>query len=234
MRTIICNICGLKNSIFSSKCMNCGSLIREKYSNINLGDIIKNLLIDTELGIKQILFSEHKNYLLIFYFIMCLKLTYISLFKFSFLDLEIENNLMGFIFNLFIFWIVFIYFIAYLLKISIHIFFRSKIKIKDSFSLIIYPGIYVYITILILIPIEFMIFGQYLFSDNPSILDINFTKAFILISIESIILLHAIFLLWNFFSFLFESKILAIISVSFIIILLHSGNQIFENIMGIN
>lgn len=232
MRKNKCSLCGYENFILDYKCSNCKTIIREKISTINLGETLKNLLLNLEFGIKQVLFAEHKNYLIILSIFLSIKLTLITLFKISFIDIHRSHQTIIVISLLF--WLGFIYTLAFFSKLLLRLMFHIKIFYKDMLTIIVFPFIYFSLSLVLIFPIELMLFGKYLFSNNPSIFTINFGKALSVSFIEIVIFLYSVYLIFNFLVFILRLKINAMFLTTLNIILLFLGNEVLKKIIGIN
>lgn len=234
MNKIKCSICGLENFILEFKCSKCGNIIREKVSNINLGEVLKNLLFNVDFEIKQILFAEHKNYLFFLMILFSFKLTLYTLFNISFIDIGIQHQNIIFILGLFTYWFLYLSIMGILLKIILNFILKEKLKLITTLALNIFPFVYFSLSLFIFFPLELMLFGKYLFSNNPSIFDINFSKAIIITILEIITLFYSFYLLFNFLVFILCKKFLSIFLMSLNILLLFTGNKVFKIIVGVN
>lgn len=234
MNRIKCSFCGINNFILNYRCTECGTIIREKINNINLGDALKNLLFNIEFGIKQILYAEHKNYLFVLLVFFCLKATIVTLYEVSFIDFESSLKVDTALMIIFLFWFVFVLVLALIFKSLLKFFFQTKIKYKDSLTVLVYPFIYFSLSLILVFPLELMLFGKYLFSNNPSIFEINLGKAIAITTLEVLLILYSFYLLFNFLVFILHIKLNALFLTLFNIILLYIGNEVLKKIIGIN
>lgn len=203
--TTVCKNCGTENPFYSTACQNCKSYLRGKIFNIDLGFILARIIDSPLNAFKQIILSEHKNFLSFFILI--------SAFKF-FLDsrfLSLAFNKGEGSWNIFIlnFLItagaitIFVFLFSLALK-HLNKIFGLETRIKDYFALIEYSFIPHIFALLILLPIEFIVFGGNLFSNNPSPFVLKSTVATILLIFEGLIILWSIFL--NVLAFLSQTK----------------------------
>lgn len=192
---ISCRICGKENFFENLKCSSCNALIRERVPSINLGETTLYLLIEPKFAIQRVFLSEKKNYLSLLLFLFSLKLTFITFYLIKITDLELVTlNLPQFIILFIIVHLTIIHLISFFAKIFIQATEKIKIKYKNYLALYVYSFLYFSISLLILIPIEIMQFGLYLFSSNPSIFEINKTKSFLLLFLELIMILYSFYL----------------------------------------
>lgn len=211
---VICPSCGTENAVYNSKCIQCGSFIKDRIVNIDLWSTVSLLIENPMLGFKRIIASEHKNFLV---FILLL-----AVFKFwinaNFMYMAIFNKepfLSGFVTEYSIIGGItlgIILIVTLIIKIT-----TSKqlgTRIKDVFSIISYSLLPHFFAAFILFTIELIVFGGYLFSNNPSPFMLKENAAYILLAFEVLVILWAILL--SIFSFMALTK-----------------NKLFSVIMGI-
>ena len=228
MNKIFCSICDSENFILNLKCSNCGSLIRENIRTINIGETFQNFLLNTDFGIKKVLYSEKKNYLLLLISLLSIKLTILTFFDISILDQKLITTLLKLNLLVFSYWFLFILLLGVIFKVLIEIIVRNKFYYKDSLTIIAFSFLYFSVVGIILFLLELMLFGKFFFSNNPSIFQINLYKALAVISLEMIIFLYSLFLLIRFLVFILHKKFLAtLLSVAFLIFIF-IGNEILK------
>lgn len=232
MNTNTCLICGERNFILELKCSYCGNLIREKIPVINFGEMYQDLIFNTELAIKKILFAEHKNYTIFLFVLLGIKLTIFTFFEAAILDQDFNLSLIEIIAISLLFWITFIAFTCFLIKFFIQFFTKKKISIKNTSALINYSFIYFSTSLFVIFPLEIMLFGQYFFSKNPSIFEINIYKAIPIIAIEVIIILYSLYLLVKFLNFILYKVVNGMILAIIYLMLIFFGNYILKIILG--
>lgn len=230
----ICDVCNNPYFVLDYRCKICGNILREKVTVINLGEIIHSLLFEIEDGVKKILYAEKKNYVFVLLMLLSIKLTILTLFDVSFIDLNDELKSIQLIFKIFFCWFLFLFLFGVILKLMIFSIKRVNLNLKIIYSLIGYSNLFFSLTTLILFPLELMLFGAYLFSNNPSILEINYFKSVILIIIEILIMLYTIYLLFKFLVFILQQRYLAFSLTILSLFLFYTGNDIIQKIVGIN
>jgi hypothetical protein len=77
-------------------------------------------------------------------------------------------------------------------------------RFKDNLAVIIYSQMPIIFALIILFPLEIVIFGEYLFSTNPSPFQIKSTIAYVFFSVEILLFLWSFFL--TFAAFYVSSK----------------------------
>lgn len=223
---IICKSCGHENAMFRLNCTKCNNYLRARVWNINLWHNIRLLIESPTKAFQDIIWSEHKNFVVFIVIISTIKFMVDSFF----LKMTYENT--DFLLNSFfanyilvlaefvIFLILFILAYWYLNKI-----FQIETRIRDILALISYsliPSIFGLVSLLL---VEIILFGGYLFSVNPPPTVIKPTLAFALLGFEVLVIFWSIFLLAFGFYTLTKIKIYSIISsiifFTFLILILY-------------
>ncbi|MDA3861611.1 MAG: hypothetical protein PF445_10325 [Melioribacteraceae bacterium] len=161
-------------------CDNCGALLRDKYPNIDLFSTIWSLIESPTSGLKKIIFADHKNYQIFILFPLVIKLVFTSFFLQS-LFLEPVNYQKYFSVNFgigagFVTFLILLF--PFLLKILLYN--KSVItRYKDNLAITIYSHIPLVIFLLLVLPIEFALFGRFWIFSNPSPFMIKATAAYV-------------------------------------------------------
>lgn len=232
MSRFVCLVCGNNYFILDYKCKSCGNILREKFSVINISEILKDLLFDTEIGVKKILFAEKKNYVLILFVLFSLKLTIFTMYDMNFADLNSDFSTFSLPLKILMAWIGYLILVFLLIKFLFDLLYKIKVNFKTIASIFSYSNIYLSISLIILFPLELMLFGFYLFSSNPSIFEINFSKAIIVTSLEAILLIYYLYLLFKFYVFILQMKMRAIFITIISMSLIFSGNYLLQKFWG--
>jgi len=192
---VICKNCGSENPFYKLICYNCKSYLRERVYNIDLWSTIGLLIESPSKAIRTIIFSEHKNFLILLLILVSGK-TFLNGIFLTIYFRKWNANLSSYFGSylvIFIFTVVMILifsgiFREILKKLS------SRTKFKDNFSIITYSFLPSAFGILILFPIDLILFGEYLFSYNPSPFVIKETFSYALLIFEVILIIWSIFL----------------------------------------
>lgn len=186
---LVCNNCGKENPIFEVNCNNCGSYLRERIFNIDLWSTISLLIESPVQGFQKIIQSEHKNFLILILFLTILKYWVDSVFVsvYFFNDSNPGDNFFQGILITSVLAIAILMGITLMIKVVL----RNKVKtrFKDLFSIITYSQIPYFFAALILFPLELIIFGEYLFSNNPSPFLTKETVAYLMLILEVLIIM---------------------------------------------
>lgn len=193
--SVICKNCQAENPFYKSICENCKSYLRARVYNIDLGNIIARLIDSPTNGFKTIIYSEHKNFLVFLILISVLKFEIDTIFISLFFKKEIislSNFAPGYLLLVLILAGVFLLF-SYLVTIL-----NKKIgyetRVKDNFSIYFYSFLPHIFALIVLFPLELVMFGEYLFSVNPSPFAIKESIAYTLLILELLIVIWSLFL----------------------------------------
>lgn len=190
-----CPNCKSENDYFSLNCSNCGSLIRERVVNLDLWYTIGKIIESPSRAFTNIIRSENKNYTLILAILFALKLTLNSFFFKSLFGKGIDyQNFLGIniLIGLGAFFFLFLIIsslVKFVLKLN-----QINTRFKDNFSSLIYTSIPLLISLFILFPVEYAIFGRYWLFFNPSPFTIKTVPAFVFAGMELVIFIWSAFL----------------------------------------
>lgn len=228
-----CSVCNNSCFVLDYKCKVCGNVLRERVSVINFGEVFLDLMLDIDSGVKKVLYAEKKNYVFILLILLSIKLTILTLFDISFLDLN--NNLKStkLVVEVFVAWFICLILLSFFLKSIFFAIKKRNVSFKVATSIITYANLFFALSIFVLFPLELMLFGVYLFSNNPSIFEINLLKAISIISIEVLIIAYSIFLLFRFIVFILKQRFFAYFITIITLTFLYFGNELIKEFLGI-
>ncbi len=193
---IICKQCSAENPFFRHICRNCNSYLRERVVNIDLWHILSLLIESPGKAFRQIIYSEHKNFIFLIIFLTSIKLTInSSLIASAFGNIDALNN---FFRNYLIIAAGFgslIYLSAFLISKTTRKE-NSYTRVKDNFALIAYSFTPHVFALVFLFPIELIVYGVNLFSYEPSPFQLKETFAYALLIFELLIILWGFFLIY--------------------------------------
>jgi hypothetical protein len=208
---IACKKCATINPLYTSICENCGAFLRERIVNIDLFKTIGQLIENTSLAFKQILFAENKNFIIFITIFLAIKNLLLARF-FSVPELGVEGVRISFIVSYLIMLdFTFILFGAFtaiqkLLFKQLNI----EIRYKDIYTLNIYSFIPLILSLIFIFPVELVVLGGDIFSNNPNPFQIKPTVAYILGGFEVILFVWSIVLLTKSIIFITGKYILSI------------------------
>ncbi|MCF6269753.1 MAG: hypothetical protein L3J41_08590 [Melioribacteraceae bacterium] len=166
---INCENCNSDNDFYNLNCKSCGALQRDKFPNIDLFSTIWHLIETPTNTLKKIIYAEHKNYLTFLLVLLILKLLFTSFFLQSAFckPVDYQNYLSvnyGIGFAGFIILILLYPLIIKLILIN----YSVSTCYKDNLALLVYSQTPLILFLILILPIEFAIFGKYWLFSNPS------------------------------------------------------------------
>ncbi len=192
---ISCPYCNSENPYYNLTCSNCNSFVRDRVSNLDLWKIIGLLIENPKDAFKQIVFSEHKNFIFFIFFFLSVKLLidsrFVSLLSIG--SFSTKTNLFASYLILGIF-LILLFILFGVIFSKLYSSPEFKIKFKDIFSLTIYAQVPHVFALLILFPIEVIVFGDYIFSLNPSPFVIKEFISYLFLSLEILVAVWSIIL----------------------------------------
>lgn len=211
---LICKNCNQVNYTFEVNCSKCNSILRNKVVNIDFWNIITRLIEKPFDAFLYIIQSENKNYIFIISLMASIKMIILNYFISNYFFETTRLTFTDFTIS-FIIFLVICFLHASIIKFILK---QRKIKsrIKDTFTNAIYAFIPMMFTLIIIFPLEAAIFGEYLFSKNPSPFTINKTFAYLfsILEISSVLWVFILFIVSN---YIYSSKKLFSLIYSLII-----------------
>ena len=194
--TAKCKNCGHENALFRLNCTECNNYLRARVWNIDLWHDIRLLIESPTKGFQDIIWSEHKNFVVFIIIISTIKLMVDSFF----LNMITENIV--FLQHSFImdYLLVLTEFVIFLVLFTLVVWYINKLisietRIRDVFAIITYSFIPSIFALVSLFLVEIILFGSFLFSVNPSPLIIKPMLAYTLLVLEILVILWSAFLL---------------------------------------
>lgn len=198
--SIICKNCSVENPLYNQICSNCKYYIRDKLPNIDIWETISLIIESPSKSFQRIIFSEHKNFIVfltLFFAIRILIVTrFISLIESEFTSYTTAIILSYLILLIGLTAVIVIFFtlVRFTLKRINYI-----TRLKDLYSIFIYSSMPNIFAVVILFPIQVIVFGDYLFSNNPNPFQVKPIFAYALAGFEIGVIIWAFVL--NYISF---------------------------------
>ena len=224
--TAKCKNCGHENALFRLNCTECNNYLRARVWNIDLWHDIRLLIESPTKGFQDIIWSEHKNFVVFIIIISAIKLMVDSFF----LNMITEN--IAFLQHSFFmdYLLVLTEFVIFLVLFTFAVWYINKLisietRIRDVFAIITYSFIPSIFALVSLFLVEIILFGSFLFSVNPSPLIIKPMLAYTLLVLEILVILWSAFLLA--FGFYTQTKlklysiVLSVIFFSLLLLILY-------------
>jgi len=218
--SVTCPNCNSENPFYNSVCSNCKFYLRDRIYNIDLWTLMSSLIESPAKAFRTIILSEHKNFILFILFFVSIKYLVNARFIAMLSIGEFQTTIGLQLSYLIVLGITLIYFIIFSLlhKLSSK---RNEVNIrfKDTLALIIYSQIPFLFGLIILFPLELVIFGDYLFSLNPTPFIIKGTIAYLFLVIEIGLVIWSIFLVFKAFRTQAQNLFFSLTSASVFVVL---------------
>jgi hypothetical protein len=210
---VVCSHCGKENDYYNLNCSECKAYIRGHVSNIDMWHTFSQLSESPAEAFKNIVFSDHKNFVIPLVLVIAFKFLFNILFFAPYISRP------GNVFNNFIpnYIITSVSLFALLLVISFLLKFIIKLlggngRMKDYFAILVFSLIFYIVGSVVLYPIEFIAFGSYLHSISPTPFFIKPTIAYILSGTEILFAVWSVFLLIKGLYVQTKSKLFSVIA----------------------
>lgn len=218
--SVNCPNCNSENPFYNSVCSNCRIYIRDRVYNLDLWSTISSIIETPAKAFKTIILSEHKNF--IFFILLFIGFKYLINARFiSMISLGDLQSTIGLQYSyLLVLGVTLIYFILFSFLYSLSgKAFNIHLRFKDTFALIIYSQIIYLFGLIILFVLELVIFGDYLFSKNPTPFTIKSSLSYLFLALEIAIVIWSIFLVFKSFFTQSNHRLFSILaSLTFVVL----------------
>jgi len=193
-----CKKCNHVNPPYKYICSECKSYLRERVVNIDLWNTIQLIIEDPVKAFTQIIFAEHKNFIIFITFFIALKnLLFARFLSVPKLGLNgVETYLIVSLFFAVLITLILILFFSLLQK-SIFSKKGVHLRVKDIYSINSYCFIPYLFGLFLIFPVELVVLGGDIFSNNPYPFDIKPLITYILIGIEFVVILWSFYLIYR-------------------------------------
>ena len=198
--SVTCPNCSVENPFYNSVCSNCRSYLRDRVYNLDLWSLISLIIESPNKAFRTVIFSEHKNF--IFFLLLFLTLKYLIITRFiSIITIgEFQSSVGLQVSYPIILGGTIVFFLIFSLLYNLAgMYSNISLRFKDTLSLIIYSQIPLVFGLIILFTLELVIFGDYLFSINPTPFVIKGFMAYLFFVLECGTIIWSIFLLFKAF-----------------------------------
>ena len=165
---IICPVCKTQNDEYAVVCSSCKSYIQNRIANLDFFDMVWKVIESPRSAFHDITLAEHKNYSLLLFSLFGIGLSFTGFWYFrlgarfeSLLDLLAGATGTGLIVG-FVSAILF----TGLYEIMVRLL-GGKGSLKNSLAILAYSTTPVSLSLALILPIELLTFGMYLFTRNP-------------------------------------------------------------------
>ena len=197
---IVCSSCSASNPPFEYICKNCNSFIRSRVSNIDLWKTTGLLVESPMKAFTEIVFSEHKNFVVFILLLASSKLL-VDIRFVSLLTVGEFHPTTSLLFSYLIVVAVillFLLFYSFLMKFTLQSY-EIETRFRDNLAVLIYSLIPHVFGIIFLFVLELVVFGDFLFSVNPSPFVIKGMIAYLFLGAEVLLFLWSAFLSYSAF-----------------------------------
>jgi hypothetical protein len=193
-----CKKCNHINPPYKHICEGCKSFLRERVVNLDLWDTILKIIEEPSIAFKQIIFAEHKNFIILLSFLLGFKNLITSRFL-SVPQLGLNGATTSFIISLILSVMISIVPVLILSAAQINIYKKKgiRLRIKDIYSVNVYAFIPYIFGLFFIFPIELTVLGGDVFSNNPYSFQIKPAISYLLIGIEAIVLVWSFILVYK-------------------------------------
>ncbi len=195
---IKCPNCDTDNPNYSVSCSNCNAYIRDKTANIDFWETIWKMLYSPVSAAKSIIYAEHKNFTIIFLFLIILKLFLLKL-SFVYIFNETSNFADNFLINFSTFILITAVSLTIISFSLVHIskYLKWETRFMDNFALLVFSFSPLLISLLVFTPVEYALFGSYWFTSNPLPILVKPIPAIMLYSLEMVMVVWSIIIYSN-------------------------------------
>lgn len=193
-----CKKCNHVNPVYKSICEECKSYLRERVVNIDLWNTIQLIIEEPSKAFRLILFAEHKNFIMILTFLIAVKNLIIARF-FSVPQLGLNGVESSFILSLGLILIITFLLISFFSFLQKSIFKKRKLQLrfKDIYSTTAYSFVPYLFALVFIFPVELVVLGADIFSNNPFPFQIKPLITYILIGFEFLCILWSFYLIYR-------------------------------------
>lgn len=193
-----CKKCNHINPAYKNICSECKSYLRERVVNIDLWNTIQQIIETPAQAFKQIIFAEHKNFIIFITFFIAVKNLVIIRYL-SVPDLGLNGVTSPFVLSLTLTAVLTFLLLGTFAFIQIKIFNRRNVNLrfKDIYAINVYSFIPYIFGLVFIFPVELIVLGGDIFSNNPYSFEIKPLITYILIAFELITILWSFFLIFK-------------------------------------
>lgn len=214
---IICHNCHTSNNFVNLHCSNCKHLIRDRVINIDLWSSIMGSIDSPSEMFKKVVLAEHKNFILVLFILISLRHAISGLLISPYIGIiSIQYYAIRFIASTVLILILYIT----LSKTTQQNVIKeiTTFKLKDAFAIILYGQTPIIFSLVILFLFEIILFGEYLFSIQPSPLEIKPMFFYLFLTLEITVLIWTILLSFLGFRKIGINKIVAFLYALIVVV----------------
>ncbi len=165
---ITCPVCSLENDEFAVTCGRCKGFLQNRIANLDLFETAWKILESPRVAFRHIALADHKNFSLVLFGIFGISLSFTGAWYFklggrfdTLLDLIIQALLAGPVLGLAA---------GVVIAPTFHFLAKAiggKAGFRTSFGLLAYSLTPIVLSLVLVLPVELLTFGMFLFTSNP-------------------------------------------------------------------
>ncbi len=225
MISVTCSNCGNQNSVYRKICKTCNFSTRDKIANIDLWATISLLIESPSKAFFNIIASEHKNFIFLIISVTVFKLALTGSVIYSNIFISPEFN-----FNFVLITIAVMTGELMVFTLINFLFFQEqsvRIRFRDIYACLSYALTPFAMSLFIITLMELIVFGDSVFSPNPSVFTIKPWFAWFFIALESLIVIWGGILWYHAGKYFTRTGILNIVNLLFYAIFVYSGYAVY-------
>ena len=192
---ITCPVCQHENDNFALTCMSCKGFLQNRIPNLDLFETAWKIIESPRAAFRHIALADHKNYSLVLFAVFGISLSFTGLWYFelgsrfsTLLDLIIVALVSGPVLGLAA---------SVVISLVFHLFAKvsgGKAPFRTSLAVLAYSLTPVVLSVFLVLPIELLSFGMFMFTSNPHPYVIKPLSYVLLVGFDSLMTLWTILL----------------------------------------
>lgn len=204
-----CPSCHTMNPLYRLNCSSCKTILHNKIPNIDLWKTLLTLLESPGKAFTEIIRAQKKNYMVLLLFFYTVKMYFdallIKIHVFKIEGMSSRYTLLT-VLGIPALFVLLCVLYKFLLKIV-----KVQVRVKDVTAGMSFAQFPLVLSFIVLFIPEFVFFGEYLFSFNPSPFLFNATLAWMFTGLESVAILWTLLLQWRFLTLINGKRLLSLL-----------------------
>jgi len=192
--SITCKNCGEANSHYNLNCVKCKTYLRERVVNIDFWNFLGKLVESPVSGFNRIIYAENKNFIYLILILFSLKQGILTLILNSALKIELNLEWQTHFFMSIGLSIASVFTISLIITVLNKLFGYIS-RFKDNLAIIIYSLFPFLVGLILFFPVELVMFGEFLFSFDPSPFYLKPVPAIVISILEALMIIWSIVLI---------------------------------------
>ncbi len=181
---IVCEKCSAENPLYRLTCKECNTFLRDRVNNIEFWKTFWSIFDSPDKAFLKIIHAKTKNMVLPLLVLFGVKASLVALqAKTMFSPENFNIDWLSFILTVSVLSVLLLAGASYAIT-SVNKIVGLETRFKDNLAIYTYAFIPLIITLFLLLPVEFALFGEYWYLANPLATELNSTAAHILLFVE--------------------------------------------------